>query len=160
MEIRKALMHESEEIAKLYNSLVGTKDCLWTETYPSLNHVIADIEADCLYVIKVDEKIIAAAYAGVDHNLLGLECWNKEIKNPKVLARIGVLPEYQNRGVGRKILEYIESDIVKIGYDAIYFIVGNANNKAINFYDSMNYNCCGELYIYDTDWFCYEKKLI
>ena len=63
------------------------------------------------------KKIIAVAAAGKDNELEHLECWNKEIIIPCDLARIGVLKEYQGKGIAKILVKYIEQAILKRGFD-------------------------------------------
>lgn len=39
MEFRKAKREEAEEILQLYQSLIGTEYCVWTESYPTEREV-------------------------------------------------------------------------------------------------------------------------
>lgn len=161
MEIIKAKKEDAEEVLKIYKSLVGTKGCLWDEYYPAIEDVEEDIKKDGLYIVLDNKKIIAAAYAGKDEELEKLTCWDKEIKNPCGLSRLGVLKECQSKGIAKKLLTYVEKDALNRGYDGICFIVGKTNFSAVGLYNRMNYICCGETKddFLNIDWLCYEKKL-
>ena len=92
------------EIVRLYNSLVGTPGCTWDIEYPSKETAESDIHSDSLYILKSDNKIIAAASIGAFDELWDLE-WKP--KNPCELARIGVLPTMQKQGIGTIILRHV-----------------------------------------------------
>lgn len=159
MEIAKANIENTNEILNIYKSLVGTPGCAWTEFYPGLEELQSDLENEALYIIKDENKIVGIASAFKDEELIDLNCWNKEIKNPYELARIGVIKEYQNKGIAKQLIKYIENDVLSKGCDGIHFIVSKTNPAALNLYNSLNYVCCGETIMYELDWFCYEKKL-
>ena len=61
MEFRKAKREEAEEILQLYQSLIGTEYCVWTENYPTEREVEFDLSRNalfCLYEImpEPDER--------------------------------------------------------------------------------------------------------
>lgn len=147
-----------EEILNLYHSLLGKDGCNWDSNYPSVNEIINDIDKKSLFVVLDNKKIIAVAAAGKDEELIEVECFKKDIKLPCFLARIGVKTEYQNKGIAKYLIGYIENRMIKHGFDGMHFLVSKTNPHAIAVYDKMNYVCCGECVMYGKDWFCYEKK--
>lgn len=159
LEIRKATNGDKEIILKIYESLIGYPGCTWSKDYPCLEDIYNDLEKESLYVVLKRNIIIGVAAAGKDDELKHLDCWNKMIKNPCDLARIGVIKEYQNKGVAKELVKYIEKNVIKRGFDGIHFLVSKTNPRAIALYNSMNYKYCGDTTMYDRDWFCYEKKL-
>ena len=62
--------------------------------------VLQDAKGRFVYVIEEDNRIIACGAIG--------PYWGKEDESS--LFNIFVLPEYQGKGVGRKIIETLESD--------------------------------------------------
>lgn len=159
MEIKKAKKENSEEILKLYKSLVKSSGCAWDEYYPNMQNIEEDIKRDALYMAVENNKIVGVASAFEDNELIDLNCWRKDIQNSYELARIGVLQEYQNRGVAKKIIQYIEKDLLEKNVQGIRFIVSKTNPNAIKLYNSLEYECCGETSMYGIEWFCYEKRL-
>ena len=157
--IRKAINTDIENIIRIYNSLIGTPGCTWDMDYPNLDDVKNDFAKDALYVYCEENNIIGVAAAGKDDELEHLDCWNKDIKNPCDLARIGVVLEYQGQGVAKELINYIEKDVVLKGFDGIHFLVSKTNPRALNLYNSLNYKNVGETIMYEKEWFCYEKKL-
>ena len=157
--IRKAINTDINKIIIIYNSLVGTQGCTWDMDYPNIDDVKNDFSKDSLYVVCEGDDIIGVAAAGKDDELEHLECWNKDIKNPCDLARIGVKAEYQGRGIAKELIRYIEKDVIKRGFDGIHFLVSKTNPRALNLYNSLNYKNVGETIMYEKEWFCYEKKI-
>lgn len=117
MKIKMAKINDKEEIIEIYKSLIGSPGCTWSDEYPTLEDIERDINNESLYVVCDDKKIIAVAAAGKDNELEHLECWNKEIKMPCDLAKIGVIREYQGKGIAKILVKYIEQDILKRGFD-------------------------------------------
>lgn len=63
-------------------------------------------------------------------------------KNLPTLARIvtlEVLPSYQNRGVGKRIMEKLEVKMIDFKVDTVQLQVLISNSTAINFYISLGY---------------------
>lgn len=145
------------EILKLYHSLIGKDGCTWDFDYPNIDDVKNDINQKSLYLVFDDKEIIAAAAAGSDDELEELDCYSKDIKAPCVLARVAVKTEYQNKGIGKNLISYLEKKAVIRGFDGICLLVSKTNPHAKAVYDKMGYICRGECIMYDKDWFCYEK---
>ena len=159
LEIRKAKMEELDEIFAIYKSLLGFEGCLWNEYYPSIDDIRKDIELDTMYILKLEDKIIASAHAGIDEELFKLDFFSKDVKKPRDLARVAVSKEYQKQGFARKLIKYIEDELKKQDVDYMFLTVGKSNFKACNLYKSIGYEIKGEKTEFDIDWYCQEKKL-
>lgn len=161
VNIRKAKVFDVEEILCLYHSLIGTDGCTWSDEYPTRCDVESDLEKASLYVLyDENNKILGVAAAGEDSELEHLKCWNTKILRVCDLARIGILSAYQGRGFGEMLVKYIERDVVKRGFDGIHFLVSKTNPRALALYDKLDYFNVGDAYMYDVDWYCYEKILV
>lgn len=149
--------HEDiQGIYDLYQSLIGTPGCTWNLDYPSSENVIEDIERQSLYVLKDNNKVIAAAFAGHDDELQNLE-WR--MNNPCDIARVGVSIEKQNLGIGTLILQNVIAAVKDRGFDGIRMMVSKTNPSALALYDKNGFKRCGETVMYDIDFFCYELLL-
>lgn len=100
--------------------------------------VVADITAytandiSDLYVIS-DEADEAYNYAE----------WKYPNETSLVLHRFCVSPGFQNRGIGKKVLMKIESQIKNKGYDSIRLDVFTKNPYAQRLYRNHGYEVCG-----------------
>ena len=159
LEIRKAKIEELDEIFAIYKSLLGFEGCLWNEYYPSIDDIRKDIELDTMYILKLEDEIIASAHAGIDEELFKLDFFSKDVKKPRDLARVAVAREYQKQGFARKLIKYIEDELKKQDVDYMFLTVGKSNFKACNLYKSIGYEIKGEKTEFDIDWYCQEKKL-
>ena len=157
--IRHATEKDKNEVFALYTSLLGTPGCTWNTEYPSIEDVELDISQDSLYVMCLNDRIIAAAAAVEDDELDELTCWSPSIRRSCDLSRVGVLSEYQNQGLAKELIRHIEAEAIKKGYDGIHFLVSKTNPAALAAYSRLGYQACGETFMYDTDWWCYEKAL-
>ncbi|NLO48750.1 MAG: GNAT family N-acetyltransferase [Clostridiales bacterium] len=143
------------EIVNLYNSLVGTPGCTWNFDYPSKETAESDLSSHSLYVLKKDGKIVAAASVG-EFNELGHLSWTPE--NPCELARIGVFRAMHNQGIGTIILQHIIKTAMEKGFDGIRMLVSKTNPAALALYEKNGFARCGETYMFDIDFYCYEMK--
>ncbi len=146
-----------EDILDLYHSLIGTPGCTWSAEYPSREIVQEDIDNRSLYVLRDDRgRIIAVAAAGVSDELEKLH-WSQE--RPCDLARIGVSPEMQGRGVGTMMLRQVMDAVWERGFDGIRMLVSKSNPAALALYDKNGFQRCGETFMYGIDFYCYELRL-
>ena len=75
------------------------------------------------------EKVIGTV--GIDYTSDPNTC---EIK------RMVVLPEYQGRGIGKKLLCTAEQTAISLGYRKVFLVTGNFQPRAIKFYNHMQYH--------------------
>ena len=143
------------EIVRIYQSLIGTPGCTWDSDYPNRTTAESDLESASLYVLKQNGSIIAVASAG-DFNELGHLQWTPE--KPCELARIGVVPMMKKQGIGTIILQQIMKTVKDKGYDGISMIVSKTNPAALALYEKNGFERCGETFMFDHDFYCYQMK--
>ena len=153
-EFQLANYNDIPEIIGIYHSLVGTPGCTWSLDYPNRETAEDDIKNDWLYTLKEHGKIIAAASAGKFDDWSHLQQWKPN--NPCELARIGVSPAFQKQGIGTIILRRIIAAMKEQGFDGMRFIVSKTNPAALALYDKNGFERCGETFVFDMDWYCYQ----
>ena len=141
------------EIVGVYRALAGTPGCTWHAEYPSQATAEEDIGNQSLYVLRKQSQIVAVASAGGFGELGHLE-WKP--RNPCELARIGVLPAMQNRGVGSHILRKVMQAMAAKGYDGIRMLVSQTNPAALAMYEKNGFERCGAVFMYEIDFYCYQ----
>ena len=146
--------NEISEIINIYHSVIGTPGCTWSLDYPNRETAEDDIANDWLYTLKKDNKIIAVASAGKFDDWAHLQEWKP--KNPCEMARIGVNPAMQNQGLGTIILQNTIAAMKEQGFDGMRFIVSKTNPAALALYDKNGFERCGETFVFDRDWYCYQ----
>lgn len=142
-------------IIDIYHSLIGTKGCTWSLDYPNRTTAESDVDSKSLYVLRKNNKIIAVASVG-EFNELGHLNWTPE--KPCELARIGVIPTLQNQGIGSIILQNTIETAKEKGFDGIRMLVSKTNPAALALYDKNGFEKCGEVFMYDIDFYCYQIK--
>ncbi|MBR5642036.1 MAG: GNAT family N-acetyltransferase [Firmicutes bacterium] len=157
--IVKATEEDREELLALYEALKGTEFCAWDEEYPGDESIDWDLSRDALYVLKENGKIKAAISIEVDEEVDAFPFWDKELEPFGELARLGVLPEEQNRGLARVMIRFGMDELKRRGFKGVRFMVNKQNPKAIRSYAVFGFHVAGETNIYDQDMLCYEKEL-
>lgn len=160
MQIVMATKQDQEEILQLYQAQLGREFCPWTEGYPSRETIDIDLSKNALFVMKEHGRIVAAVSIEEDEDVDRLECWDPKLAPGGELARLAVLPEMQNRGLARKMLQYGMNVLKERGFESIHFLVNKHNKKAIASYAVFDFAVVGECHMYEQDFLCYEKKLV
>lgn len=159
MQIVMAAKQDKEEILKLYKAQLGREFCPWTEDYPGGETIDFDLSRDALFVMKEDDRIVAAISLEEDEDVDRLECWDEELAPGGELARLAVLPEMQNKGLARQMLQHGMKILKERGFRSIHFLVNKHNKKAITSYAVFGFAIVGECHMYEQDFLCYEKVL-
>ena len=147
------------EIMSLYKAQLGRPFCPWDEDYPSNATIDYDLSRDALFVLKEDGCIKAAISLEEDEDVDALSCWSPYLKPSGELARLAVLPEEQNKGLGRIMLQFGMDELKRRGCMGVHFLVNKHNIKAIQSYKVFGFNVVGECHMFDQDFLCYEIKL-
>ena len=160
LEISKALSGDAEEITAIYDSLKGSPGCTWDEEYPTLEFVRNDIEnRNSLYKVTDGGRIVAAAYLGEFEEKERPECFDKSMRRLGEISRVGVRREYHRKGVAFGLITHLLGEAEKLGYDGAVLLVGTENYAAMRLYEKAGFERCGEAFLYETHWFCYQYRL-
>lgn len=111
------------------------------------------------YMIKVDGNIVGDV--GIDYDF---EYLYKKVPSAWIGITIGE-KEYFGTGVAKKAMEFLESEIIKKGYNRIELGVFEFNKRAIAFYEKLGYKRIATIEnftYYNGEWYAdirYEKIL-
>lgn len=158
-KIVMATEEERDEILSLYKMQLGREFCPWNEDYPSYAEIDFDLSRDALFVLKMDGTIKAAISIDEDEAVDRLPCWDGQLAPEGELARLAVLPEEQNKGFGRIMLQFGMEELKRRGCRGIHILVNKYNTKAIKCYAVFGFRVVGECHMYEQDFLCYEKEL-
>ena len=98
------------------------------------------------FIAKENTNIVGFAY--------GYTLLRPDGKNMFYLHSIGMLPSYQNRGYGTKLLEFIKDYSIKIGCSEMFVITDKGNPRACHLYEKLGGKNDYEdeiVYVYDYD---------
>ena len=97
---------------------------------------------DAYYLIArdVDRDNLIVAYAG---------CW--VLANEGHITNVAVDPDYQGQGLGRKLMNELNSRVKALGVDSMTLEVRPSNTVAINLYTSLGFRSVGQRPKYYTN---------
>ena len=161
---RRATMDDLEEITQLYSdaisAMIQNNIFQWDELYPN-HHILAqDILEEQLYIGSINGKTASAF-------VLNQSC-DEVYKDGKwqypeavfyVLHRLCVAPSFQNKGIAKNTMLYLESMLIAkhihvIRLDAFFF-----NPIALKLYEGLGYKKVGIVNFRKGPFFLMEKKL-
>ena len=135
----------------------------WDDTYPSRELLEADIEQQAMYVALEQNRITASVSVDTKQpNAYSDISWHPATLKPLMVHRLCVHPEKQGQGVGRRMLEFIETHAVEQGHDCIRVDVHAHNIAALATYGNRNFKRLGEVFFprRDVPFICMEKILV
>lgn len=160
MKIKRLEKSDLNAIIKLYDDIRSKTYTLWDNGYPSEELILWDIEREALWGVFEGDDLIAISFAGerCEDNEEGFS-WRENFKKRGTFARIGVSPDYQNRGVGTFLVDFILKELKEQGFDGVRILVGVKNINAQKLYKKFGFVNCGEANRYGHDYYLYELKL-
>ena len=148
LKYRKATPNDIEEICSIVHNAVDVMErnniFQWDDLYPAKEDFQEDINESQLYVGTVDGQI-AIVYA------LNQKC-DKEYENGKwkykdepyyIVHRLCVNPTFQNKGIAKSTLLYIENQLKEMGIHVIRLDAFTNNPFALRLYNSLGYSEVG-----------------
>ena len=110
----------------------------WDEVYPCRNDFESDIKSSTLYIATEDDRLVAVYVLSEECDAEYFECkW--ENKKPCILHRFCVSPEFQHKGIGKKVLLHIEQQILEMGYDSVRLDAFTENPFSLSLYKKNGY---------------------
>lgn len=144
MEYRLATKKDINNICRLIQEAVGEMLLhgidQWDELYPTKEDFLKDIEENSLYLAIKDEQIAALYVISKEEDeAYRYAQWASKDETAFVLHRFCVSPEFQNKGIGREVLRYIEKQVLDMGYQSIRLDVFSVNPFAQKLYRKNGY---------------------
>jgi len=148
IEYKQAALENLYEIMELIKSAIicmnEAEIYQWDAIYPDEATIKQDIENNDLYIGIVDGKI-AVIY--VINNSCDEEYNNGDWQYPdtkyRIIHRLCVHPDFQNKGVGKITMEYIESKLSNAGIESIRLDAFTKNPYALKLYKNLGYKIVG-----------------
>ena len=106
------------------------------------------------FVIEVDGQVIG----NIMYTKAKLIDESGEEKEILSFGPVSILPEYQRRGYGKKLIEYSFEKAAVLGYDVIVIFGNPGNYVSLGFKSCKKYNVCLENGIYPTAMLVKELK--
>ena len=134
--IVNATEEDREELLSLYHVQLGRECCPWDEEYPGEESIDWDLSRNALFVMKTEGKILAAISFEEDEEVDAFPFWDRGLEPSGELARLAVLPEWQNRGVSAVYYKDMSAKAKKIGNVHAITNPQIETNSAVNIWSS------------------------
>jgi ribosomal protein S18 acetylase RimI-like enzyme len=162
MEFRKALLSELPSVYALYHEVIttGAKQgtTSWNEKYPTLSIIREDVEANRLFTLREEDRLVAAVVLmetdDLDEEPLG---W-APVKSC-VPVRLCVAPGFQGLGFGEITLGALFSHCRAAGYESARLLAGASNAPANRLYERLGFTPKGKVRLYGSEYNAYELIL-
>ncbi|MEH7348082.1 GNAT family N-acetyltransferase [Gottfriedia acidiceleris] len=134
----------------------------WDLFYPNVMVIRSDITNQNIYGIIDNHVVIGAVVLDESQSKKYEQIdWDDKNGTPVCIHRLAVRPDYQGRGIGKLLLEYVEQLAIQRGYTSIRLDVYSTNNEAVGLYTKYGYVNKGtiEYPLRKSPYYCMEKQL-
>jgi ribosomal protein S18 acetylase RimI-like enzyme len=164
MDIVKAQIEDFDNVLKLVSDIIKDMEIKgnpqWDENYPTKEILENDIKNGSLFVMVENVRFIAlcALTENEEPQYLGINWMDKNSKALEI-HRIAVHPNWQKRGIARKLLDFAEDHTQKNGYSSMRLDTYCKNSRMIKILEKRGYNRTGEIFFppLTLPFYCYEK---
>lgn len=128
MEIRKAKNEDIEDISEIFRIETAKKPYFqkWTKK-TALNKIKELLKTEDVHIVLIEKEIIGF-----------IACQKNKNKKSVYLDELWLKTTRQGKGIGTKLMDYIEKKYKKEGIKIISLVSDN-RSKAFDFYKKINY---------------------
>ncbi len=164
MQYRLGRLEDLDEICRLFEKAIEHMEHQgihqWDESYPTREDFLDDINQNTLYVAVEDGKITAVYVINQECDEEYHTCkWHNPDDSACIIHRLCVSPDFQNKGIGSKVLSHIEEQAKSMGYLSIRLDVFSKNPYALKLYEKNGYEKRGHADWRKGHFFLLEKTL-
>lgn len=150
MHIQKAIPNNLIEIMYLVRQCIEdfNKNNIyqWNVSYPNNFQLLHEIEKGSLYLmINKGIPIATITFDEVQNSVFDDIEWKNNDGKFLVIHRIAVFPTWQNKGVGRKLMEFTENYAKENKYKSVRLDVTNSNQNLVRIYEKLGYVQTGDI---------------
>ena len=159
-QLEPASAQDRDELMRLYALQKGRACCFWTADYPAPENVDEDLAHDALFVTRDQTgRILAAVSIERNEEADRLPCWSPRLAPAAEMARLAVHPDFQNRGLARRMVAGVMQVLKTREYRSLHLLVNAKNIPAIRTYGFFHFDQVGECDLYNQHFLCLEKDL-
>lgn len=116
----------------------------WDELYPIREDFLDDIQDHHLFVGCIGCRIAVVFALNGDYDEAYMNGkWKNPEKSFQIIHRLCVHPEFQNQGIAKQTMKYIESQVLSQGNQAVRLDVFSQNPYAVRLYLECGYEKAG-----------------
>jgi ribosomal protein S18 acetylase RimI-like enzyme len=162
IKFRKAEIDETDCVFSIFSSAVSDLEdrgiFQWDSVYPDRDTIKNDILNKTLYVGTFSDEIIAVFVLSKEFDdAYNFAMWSSD--SYIILHRLCIHPKWQNKGIGRKTMAYIEKLLIKNGIGSVRLDAFSKNPYSIKLYESIGYKKVGKANWRKGLFYIYEKCL-
>jgi len=170
MQCSEICQGEMKDVEKTLQMFVAITDKLlengidqWNYDYPDVVTLTKDVEQGWNFVIRNDGKIAASmAINDIQDDQYQYIHWKHRNKDVLVIHRLGVHPEFQGQGLGKKMCRFAEDFARQNGFGQIRLDAYAGNKISNKMYQGLGYQKAnGYCYFRQKaiPFYCYEKQI-
>jgi ribosomal protein S18 acetylase RimI-like enzyme len=164
MSLRLASLNEIGNIMELIKNCIKDMESQdifqWDEDYPGTDIFEKDIQSRSLYIMEDNEICLGIISINEEQSPQYQSLvWSDEAGKVLVIHRLAVNFQYQQRGIGRQLMDFAENYALKNEYTSIRLDAYSGNPRALKLYQSRGYQKVGQLYFprRKLPFYCYER---
>lgn len=150
MHIQKAIPDNLIEIMYLLRQCIEdfNKNNIyqWNVSYPDNFRLLREIEKGSLYLmINKGVPIATITFDEDQAPVFDDIAWKNNNGKFIVIHRIAVFPTWQNKGIGRKLMEFTEKYAKENNYKSVRLDVTSSNEHLVKIYEKLGYVKIGDV---------------
>lgn len=156
MIFRKVKREELPRIREIFNGVMGTRGCTWSEHYPTDEHIALDLAADSVWGLEKDGTLIATITVEHEAEHSPLFDWRVRDGRECELARLAVAIEHHGNGYAVILLQKILDMLKSEGASAVHLLVSPEHIAAITTYRRFGFEYRDICTLYEDIYHAYE----
>ena len=162
---RRAVAHDLAAVDALFRCAIDSMCAQgidqWDAVYPATADFADDIASGTLHLMEYKDQLLAVGVLNCveEPEWADAASWQYRPDRVCALHRLCVHPQRQSRGIGQRMLSYLELVARAQGFDVIRLDAFLQNLHAIRFYERMGYRHAGNVRFRKGMFGCYEKAL-
>jgi ribosomal protein S18 acetylase RimI-like enzyme len=132
----------------------------WDEVYPDKSTLYQDIRNRQLHIGIIGEEIVSAYVLNQEcDEQYALGNWKYPNSSYRIIHRLCVNPQFQNKGIGTITMKYLENEVKKKGIETIRLDSYTLNPYAVRMYEKLGYEKVGFADFRKGKFYLMEKRL-
>jgi ribosomal protein S18 acetylase RimI-like enzyme len=151
LRISQASIFHLDDVFEIYNSAkkhMQSKGLQqWVEEYPVKSDIKKDILKGEMYILLKDSQIIGAINISDEQDEEYSQInWKFDDSKVLVIHRLAILPDFQQKGYARYLMDFAENHAQENHYTSIRLDAYTLNHRVVKFYEQRGYIITGEVY--------------
>lgn len=165
MIFRKATVNDVPQVMRIINDAISRMlnegKCQWSRNYPAPEHILADIQNDCAYVLSDGPDVLAYGAVITDgepaYEILEGE-WLSDGQSV-VVHRLAVSMAEQSRGNGARFMKAVEHFAASQGIGSFKVDTNFDNDRMLHLLDKLGFERCGIIQYPQGERIAFEKLI-